>query len=155
MTYEVFSPATYDVPSLVCSCLPPSSAKFRINITACSQQWHYIVASWSYYCTASAFLLSSRRKSNICPPSANFISLSHSLIHSDISIAPRALLLRGASDTARVLCRNFTPKRHRQLRVKDLPKVPMWRLERDSSPRPSGWNVSTQPMRHQAPLVPP
>jgi len=26
-------------------------------------------------------------------------------------------------NTARILCRNFTPKRHRQLRVKDLPKV--------------------------------
>src|SRR6218665_2965011 len=26
--------------------------------------------------------------------------------------------------------------RHRQLRLKDLPKIPMWRLERDSNPRP-------------------
>ena len=35
--------------------------------------------------------------------------------------------------TARILCQSFMPKRHRQLRIKDLPKVPMWRLERDSS----------------------
>jgi len=55
-----------------------------------------------------------------------------------ISIAPipSPLLLRGAPkspDTGRILCRSFTPKRHhRQLRVKDLPKVSTWQLERDS-----------------------
>src|SRR6218665_822603 len=50
----------------------------------------------------------------------------HSFIHSDhfysASLGP--LLLRSAPDTARILCRIFTPKRHRQLRVNDLPKVP-------------------------------
>src|SRR6218665_410846 len=51
---------------------------------------------------------------------ANFYSASSS-----------PLLLRGAPDTAGILCRSFTPKRHRQLRVKDLPKVPAWRIERD------------------------
>ena len=55
------------------------------------------------------------------------------------------------STTARILCRSFTPKRHRQLRVKDLPKVPTWRLERDSNPRPSGRKASTLPMRHHVP----
>jgi len=44
------------------------------------------------------------------------------------------LLLRGVPDTAQILCRSFLPKRLRQLRVKDLPKVPAWRLERDSNP---------------------
>ena len=63
------------------------------------------------------------------------------------------LLLRGASDTARILCRSFTQKRHRQLWVKDLPKVPTWRLERESNPRPSGWELSTQPMRHHFPQL--
>ena len=29
------------------------------------------------------------------------------------------LLLRGAPETARILCRNFTTKRHRQLQMKD------------------------------------
>ena len=32
--------------------------------------------------------------------------------------------------------------------MKDLPKVPTWRLERDSNPRPSSRTVSPQPMRH-------
>ena len=44
------------------------------------------------------------------------------------------LLLRGSPDTARILCRSFTLKHHRQLRVKDLPKVPTWRLKWDSDP---------------------
>jgi len=48
-------------------------------------------------------------------------------IHSDYfysaSSSPLGLLLRGAPDTARILCRSFTPKRQRQLRVKNLPKV--------------------------------
>src|SRR6218665_564514 len=56
----------------------------------------------------------------------------HSFRLQCISIAPlkvhyysEALL---SPDTARIglLCRSFTPKLHRQLRVKDLPKVPMW-----------------------------
>ena len=40
---------------------------------------------------------------------------------------------RSALYTARILCQSFTPKRHRQLRVKDLPKDHTWRLERDSN----------------------
>src|SRR6218665_971909 len=53
-------------------------------------------------------------------------ALIHSFIHSGhfYSAAPNRLLLRSATDTARILCRSFTPKRHRQLRVKNLPKVP-------------------------------
>src|SRR6218665_1200290 len=35
------------------------------------------------------------------------------------STSSNPLLLRGAPDTARILCRSFTPKCHRQLRVKD------------------------------------
>src|SRR6218665_1210870 len=60
-------------------------------------------------------------------------------------------LLRSTSDTARILCRSFTPKSHRQLRVKDLPKVPTWQLDRDSNPRPSGRKASTLPKRHHVP----
>src|SRR6218665_1893138 len=45
-----------------------------------------------------------------------------------------SLLLRGAPDTARILCRSFTTKRHRQLRAKDLPTVPTWYLKRESNP---------------------
>ena len=71
----------------------------------------------------------------------------------DISIAP--LQAHCYSEvlptTARILYRSFTLKRHRQLRVKDLPKVPTWWLEQDSNRRPSGRKVSTLPKRHHAP----
>ena len=60
------------------------------------------------------------------------------------------LLLRGTPDTARILCRSFTPKRHRQLRAKDLPKVPTWWLERESNPRPFGRQALTLPISHHA-----
>ena len=43
--------------------------------------------------------------------------------------------------------------RHRQLWVKDLPKVPTWRLERELNPWPSGWKLSTQPMHNHVPQV--
>src|SRR6218665_2480606 len=77
----------------------------------------------------------------------------HKFIHSGhfYSASSSPLPLRGAPDTARILCRSFTPKRHRQLRDKDLPKVPTWRLERDSNPRPSGRKASTLPMCHHVP----
>src|SRR6218665_281849 len=60
----------------------------------------------------------------------------HSFIHlfiPAISMVPLQVhyYSEALSTTARILCRSFTPKRHRQLRVKDLPKVPTWRLERD------------------------
>ena len=73
--------------------------------------------------------------------------------HSDhfYSASSSPLLFRNAPDTARILCRSFSPKRQRQLWVKDLPKVPAWRLELGSNPRPSGWKLSTQPMRHHVP----
>src|SRR6218665_2284775 len=77
--------------------------------------------------------------------------LIHSFIHSRYfySASSSPLLLRGAPDRARILCRSFTPRRHRQLRVKDLPMVPTWRLERDSNPGPSGRQLSTLPMGHR------
>src|SRR6218665_4153364 len=52
------------------------------------------------------------------------------------------------------LCRIFTPKRYRQLQVKDLPNIPTWRLGRDSNRRPSGLKASTLPMCHHTPLLP-
>src|SRR6218665_957536 len=63
------------------------------------------------------------------------------------------LLLRGAPDTARILCQSFRPKRHMQLQVKDLPKVPMWRLERDSNPRPFRQKATNLPLTHHAPPI--
>src|SRR6218665_1799191 len=75
-------------------------------------------------------------------------SFIHSFIHSDhfYSASSNPLLLRRAPDTARKLCRIITPKRHRQLRVKDLPKVTTWRLEREfrhSARRQIMWRIHT------------
>src|SRR6218665_3430056 len=69
----------------------------------------------------------------------------NSIIHSGhfYSASSRSLQLRSAPDTARILCRSFTPKRHMELRVKNWPKVHTRRLERDSNPRPSGRKVLT------------
>ena len=64
------------------------------------------------------------------------------------SLSP--LLLRGAPDTARILYRSFMLKRHRQLQVKNLPKVPTWRLEWDSNPWPFGRKAANLPMSHFA-----
>ena len=60
------------------------------------------------------------------------------LIHSGYfySTFSSPLLLRGAPNTARILCRSFTPKSHMQLEAKDLPKLPTWRLEWDLNPQP-------------------
>jgi len=76
----------------------------------------------------------------------------HSFIHSGYlySASSSPLLLRDAPETAQILCRSFTPKRHRQLQVKDLPKILTctWRLGRNSNSRPSGRQLSTLPMSH-------
>src|SRR6218665_1977144 len=49
------------------------------------------------------------------------------------------LLLRGAPVYSTDTVSEFHAEAHRQLQVKDLPKVPTWRLERESNPRrPSG-----------------
>jgi len=63
------------------------------------------------------------------------------------------LLLRGTPDTARILCRSFMPKRHRQLRVKDLPNVSTWWLERDSKLPPFRRKALNIPMSHHAPNI--
>src|SRR6218665_4150379 len=80
--------------------------------------------------------------------------MTHSFIHSGhfYSASSSPELLRSALNTARILlCRSFTPKRHRQLRVKNLPKVLMWRLGRDLIPRTFIEKTSNLPMRHYAP----
>src|SRR6218665_886301 len=79
----------------------------------------------------------------------------HSFIHLAISIAPLQVFYYSEAlpTTARILYRSFTPKRHRQLQVKDLPKVLTW-LERESTPRPSGLKSSPQPRRYHVPLNP-
>src|SRR6218665_3398818 len=66
-----------------------------------------------------------------------------------ISIAPLLVhYYSKALPTQNGYCRSFTPKRHRQLRMKNLPKVPTWRLKRDSNPRPFGRKATNLPMSH-------
>ena len=80
------------------------------------------------------------------------LSYIHSFYFYSASSSP--LLLRGAPNTAWILCRNFTSKRHhRQLWVKDLPKVPTWRLERESNPWPFGRKASTLPNMPPRPTI--
>ena len=83
--------------------------------------------------------------------SASMISI-RSFIHSGnfYSSSLSSLLLRGFPDTARILCRSFTPKRHKQLRIKDLPWVSRWRIQRDSNMRHFGRKVPNQPMSGHA-----
>src|SRR6218665_2340929 len=54
---------------------------------------------------------------------------------------------------ARVSHRGATGNCNRQLQVKNLPKVPTWRLEWDSNPQPSGRKASTLSMRHHVPQI--
>ena len=82
----------------------------------------------------------------------DIFSFIHSFNHF-YSASSSPLLLRGAPDTALMLCRNFIPKHHRQLWVKDLPKVPTWWLEQESNPRPFGRKVSTLPMCYIYPTL--
>src|SRR6218665_1272164 len=68
------------------------------------------------------------------------------LIHSGYFYsASSSPLFRGARDTARILCRSLTPKRQRQLPVKDLPNGPTWRRGRDSTLRTKGDESTTEP----------
>src|SRR6218665_3700506 len=77
----------------------------------------------------------------------------HSFIHSShfYSAPSSPLLLRGAPYYSTDTVSEFHAEAHRQLQVKDLPKVPTWQLERESNPRPSGCKSSTQPSRHHVP----
>src|SRR6218665_318238 len=58
------------------------------------------------------------------------IFIYYSFMHSGYfySASSSPLLLRSAPNAAWIRCRSFTLKRHRQQQVKDLPKVPTWRL---------------------------
>src|SRR6218665_2069816 len=72
----------------------------------------------------------------------NYVALVvvHSFIHSGhfYSAPSSPLPLRGAPDYSTDTVSEFHAEAHRQLQVKDLPKVPTWRLEQESNPRPSG-----------------
>src|SRR6218665_2224074 len=70
------------------------------------------------------------------PHNQKFASFIHSGHFYSAPSSP--LLLRGAPDNSTDTVSDFHAEAHRQLQVKDLPKVPTWRLERESNPRPSG-----------------
>src|SRR6218665_586546 len=68
---------------------------------------------------------------------AALVQFIHSFGHF-YSAPSSPLLLRGAPDYSTDAVSEFHAEAHRQLQVKDLPKVLTWRLERESNPRPSG-----------------
>ena len=78
----------------------------------------------------SIFLINS---TNSCIYRLLKLTVFYSVTRTFYSASSSPLLLRSAPETAWILCRNFISKRHRQLRVKDSPKVPTWRLERESN----------------------
>jgi len=79
----------------------------------------------------------------------SFIPFIHSGHFYSIPSSP--LLPRGASDYSTDTVSEFHAEAHRQLQVKDFPKVSTWWLERESNPRKS----SSQPRRHHVPQAPP
>ena len=105
-----------------------------------------IILSWTLYCKKGLLI----RFFQDCVP-----VVLHSFIHSGhfYSAPSSPLLLRGSPDYSTDTVSEFHAEAHRQLWVKDLPKVPAWRLERESNPRPSGWKSSSQPRRHHAPRL--
>src|SRR6218665_1707494 len=75
------------------------------------------------------------------------------LLFISIALLTASVLQESSRPQKLTLCRVYTPKRFRQLQVKDLPKVPTWRLERDSNQQPSRRKTSTLPMRNHASLM--
>src|SRR6218665_332 len=75
-------------------------------------------------------------KGLISATDANFFSFIHSVHFYSAPSSP--ILRRGAPDYSTNTVSEFHAEAHRQLQVKDLPKVPMWRLEWESNPRSSG-----------------
>src|SRR6218665_520489 len=86
-------------------------------------------------------------------PSTVLCRILFSFIHSGhfYSAPSCPLPLRGAPDYSTDTVSEFHAEAHRQLQVKDLQKVPTWRLERESNPRPSGSKSSYQARRHHVP----
>jgi len=80
--------------------------------------------------------------------------MPYSFIHSGYFYSafssPLLLTQRCSLHSTRKLCRSFTLKCHRQLQVKDLPKVPTFRLERDSKPPSFRRKAMNLPMSHHA-----
>src|SRR6218665_3217052 len=105
-----------------------------------NRSFNFSVKASSFACWNFDFfplLFSSVRHSSKSETSLGTI---HSFIHSGhfYSAPSSPLPLRGAPDYSTDTVSEIHAEAHRQLQVKDLPKVPTWRLERESNPRPSG-----------------
>src|SRR6218665_827326 len=101
-----------------------------------------------YSCTLFVCLTQAGRQLPVRKDRYKMISIHSGYFYSPSSSPP---LLRGAPDTAQILCWSFTPKRHTQLRVKDLPKVSTWRLEQDSNLRPFRQKATHLPNGNEPP----
>ena len=77
----------------------------------------------------------------------------YSFISSTCFSAPSRFLLRGTPDYSVDTESEFHAEAHEQLGVKDLPRVPTWRLEVDSNPQPTGCKAPNIPLHHRAPLL--
>ena len=93
-------------------------------------------------------------------PTTAFIHLSiHSFIQTITTIAPLQVhYYLEALPTQHGYCdgiswHSFYSVRTFTLWVKNLPKVPTWRIERESNPRPFGRKALTLPMRHTRPTL--
>src|SRR6218665_557659 len=86
---------------------------------------------------------------------SDHIPFIHSFIHlfiQTISIAPLQVhYYSEASQNNTDTISEFHAELPQATAVKDLPKVPTWRLERDSSPQPFGRKATNLPMSHHAP----
>ena len=83
------------------------------------------------------------------------VYISGLFIHSGhfYSASSSPILLRGAPDTARILCWSLMPKCNRQVQAKNLPKVPTWWLERGLNSRPFGRRASTPTIEPPRPTL--
>jgi len=76
---------------------------------------------------------------------ADMHSLMYSFIHSGYFYS------RGAPNYSVDTVSELMPKHYRQLRVKDLPRVPTWWVDWDSNLQPSGCKAPKLPLSHHAP----
>src|SRR6218665_946454 len=111
-----------------------------MKISACTYHYNLHVEHMHVICRPISYNFTCIHSSNYCIVFINFYSASQSMSLSEA-------LPTTAIDTVGV----YTPKRYRQLQVKDFPIVPTWWLERDSKPRSFGRKASTLPMRHHNP----
>ena len=85
------------------------------------------LSTWDDRIWLAWVILHSQHRFSWALKQTTIISFIHSFYF--YSASSSLLLLRGATDTTWILCHSLMLKRHRQLQVKDLPKVPTCRLD--------------------------